>query len=374
METLTNGCNQNELALIQCKKSLKKFLFEHTRNSDFRIVELSNLRRHYYSYTFTLKIFSDSSLIRLYLKIPKKNLRDTTENIFPIRVDDRPMGEEEIKSLKYIENYWSSTDLGVMWVKPYGYVSEINGVLTHEVIGDDAIKIFRRDALFNIIGLKKNQDKFNDFLKNFGRALGRFHEKTKEQKNAIPLNGELQKVLSYCRLLSDRGVIKNIVKYTQVFNSVGRIQVLSNLVPTFKGLDIRNVLIGLDGNYYILDPGRLKIALPEAELARFIVTIKLLHWGTLALYIFRLAKINYEKFLIESYQNQSNKIDDAILSFYTLKEALKHAINIFQYIDSSSWPKVVKNIMIKFYVTPFFSCLIEGEYRNLIKNLEGRQI
>lgn len=50
---------------------------------------------------------------------------------------------------------------------------------------------------------------------------------------------------------------------------------------TLKGLDIRNILIDKGGLLRILDPGKMKRDCIEADLARFLVTCRILYWGSM---------------------------------------------------------------------------------------------
>ena len=138
-------------------------------------------------------------------------------------------------------------------------------------------------------------------------------------------------------------------------------------VPTFKGIDIRNALIDEQDRLYLLDPGRTKITYRESDLARFIMTYRILYWGSKLLLLVREPDLKAEAAFLEFYYSHSEPACPQLLNFFLLKEQLKHWHTALNSLQFRPWPSLLKYIVTKVYVNPFYSRQITAQLK-LIRN------
>ena len=138
-------------------------------------------------------------------------------------------------------------------------------------------------------------------------------------------------------------------------------------VPTLKGIDIRNVLIDRQDRLYLLDPGRLKITYREADLARFIMTYRILYWGSKLLLLVREPDPKSEAAFLGSYYSHSQPSCPQLIDFFLLKEQLKHWYTALDSLQRRPWPSPLKRIVAMVYVNPFYTRQIMAQFKLIVK-------
>jgi hypothetical protein len=118
-------------------------------------------------------------------------------------------------------------------------------------------------------------------------------------------------------------------------------------------LDIRNILEGENGGLFILDPGKIKLDYQEADLARFLVTCKILYWGSLGLLWPMVPDISYEESFIRGYYGK-RPMKTKLLSLLTTKELFKHWYMAYVVLRLKPWPQGLKRIIKKVYIDRFY--------------------
>jgi aminoglycoside phosphotransferase (APT) family kinase protein len=136
------------------------------------------------------------------------------------------------------------------------------------------------------------------------------------------------------------------------------------MVPTLKGIDIRNILIDQDDKVSILDPGRLKLASREADLSRFIMTYRILYWGS-RLFLFIDPDKDAEKAFLKAYYDNSFPASGNVLHFYLIKEQLKHWYTAHESLEMHSYPAVVKRLLAGIYVNPYYIRQLTAELEKI---------
>lgn len=331
---------------------------------DDGLLEIGPLISNYFSFTFSIKADAPDGERNVFVKIPKVDMRGVVPSILPLTRGDREMAREEASSLGLLGRKWDGDDLEVSWVNLCGVVPEYNAVVTDRIFADEAFAVFRRLDLRRRLGLRQEAQRLRRSMARIGTALGRFHE-TAARTAVFKFSEARPKMELYCRKLavstgssSPEGILRKL-------HSIGEMELPTLEVPTLKGLDIRNILTDSKDRFYLLDPGKIKPAFKEADLARFIVTYRLLHWGSPGLLLFREPDRLAETAFLNAYYANVPFTSGKVLNVYILKEQLKHWHNIIGYVQRCSWPKALKKLAVQIYVNPFFCRCLKVELERL---------
>ena len=161
--------------------------------------------------------------------------------------------------------------------------------------------------------------------------------------------------------LSARGIQIIFRGLKKKLHLMGDMSKTSKTVPTIKGLDVRNILIDPENKFYLLDPGRIKSAFREADLARFITTYRMLHWGSLKLILAGAPDQSAESAFIQAYGTSDHYESEDILRVYLIKEQLKQWFNIYDTIQRFNWNHSYKRLVSLIYIDPFFSNILKED-------------
>jgi len=356
--TNTDMNQNNELIYESLSKKVAEQFF--SRNCDQRELKYSQLEINNFSICFGI----DTSSIGtkgVYVKIPKVDLYLKNSNIFPLTEEDKRFADQEYQSLRYLAQYWKADDLGISFIKVLGFLREYNAIVTEKIFAKDIYREFRKIDLLNKCGNNGVSDYMRDFISRFGIALSRFHN-IKKQESVFEAGSLILKIEKYCGRLKSFKICNYLID--QVL--IGVRKLLDYSAPTFKtitlkGLDLRNIFIDCDRHIYLLDPGAMKNDYREADLARFIVTLRLLYWGSPWFFLQFSANKTYEGNLLRGYNDTDNlKVDNKILSAYILKELLKHWHMAYVILNLKPWPLSVKRFLRYSYIDPFYNKQIKA--------------
>ncbi len=338
-----------------------KEVFGMNVNSDHLL--LSPLKVDDFSSGFSIDLLSNSQQRGVYIKIPKADF--SRDHIFPITSDDRRLAEEEYRSLVTLSESWDSPDIKVNFVKPLNFITNYNAIITERVYAKDLFKFFRKYDLLRKIGLAKNHDPMYDILGRIGKALSRFHEKSFKKK-AFIIDETIFKIRNYCLQLSRFGVEEHILNpiiakldATKGYNSA------SHFTNTIKGLDIRNTLLDNNYNVFLLDPGRMRNDYKETDLARFIVTCRILYWGSLLFFLQLSPHVSYENIFLNGYYNNDDDHSGQILIIFIIKELFKHWLMAHNVIQIKKWPTPIKHFLKFSYIDRFYKNHLYQELNKL---------
>ncbi len=341
----------NEETYLKIGGVVARDLFKATCEKQFSIGPLST---NYYSFTFSMRINTGNEYIDIFVKIPKCDMRCITPRILPITPEDRVMAKDEVLSLKILERNWNNENSKVSWVKLLGVVLEHNAIVTKRIFASDAFRTYRYWELCRRIGLSSGNKKLQDSMSDIGFSLARFHNKNAEKTSSF-LSDFLPKIDAYCKKLSVRSQSEWPDRIWQELQSLSDIQLSGFKVTTLKGIDIRNVLIDSEGQLYILDPGKTKTTYGEADIARFLMTYRVLFWGSVLLPIVKEPSRSGEQAFLDSFLSNGGYFDPQILNLFLLKEQLKHWDTALESLAYLPWPSIVKFLVERIYVNPFYS-------------------
>ena len=155
-------------------------------------------------------------------------------------------------------------------------------------------------------------------MARLGSALGRFHQRS-AQKALFRASDAIPKLQHYLREL--RPITRSHLpdRVAHVVSDLASYETEGLQVTTLKGIDIRNVLLDERNSAFLLDPGRMKIAFREADLARFLMTYRILFWGNPLFAIGFRPDAAAEDAFLEGYYANSEPASKWLLSFFLLK-------------------------------------------------------
>jgi hypothetical protein len=313
-------------------------------------LKVGPLQQNYFSTLFSL----DAPDGRFIVKIPKEDTRRRTPGaILPLTAADRALGRAEHESLSLIAREWRGDDLRVNWIREIAYVEEYNAIVTERVQAKAALRSYRRLALAHLAGWRPAGRELSSVLGRFAHALRRFHD-----QHAAPSEVDgtqfVARLRDYVRYLKSVGLAEGLdSRFESVVErfSTRRWPAIETL--TLKGIDIRNVLRGPGGMIWLLDPGRLKRAPREADLARFLLTWRILFWGTPWFPIAVLPHRSLESHFLCAYEAEDPS-GGVLLNLFLLKETLKHWITARESLALKRWIPVGRQLVGAAYVDPFY--------------------
>lgn len=362
--------HNNEIYNKLCGIVTEHFLSGSSVNGDVRFGQLEiNDFSICFGIDVNIESGGESGSKGLYVKIPKANMflkEQSNRTILPLTDADRKFGEAEYNSLVYISKAWQSDDLNISFVKPLGFIKDYNAIVTRRIFAGDIFKVFRKDDLLGRLHIDNHNNRMHDSLFRIGKALARFHNNSLTDGVFTTMEAQ-RKIELYCSRLRTFGINSNFLN-----NIVTGIRKLRNymcathLTKTLKGLDIRNILTDNSGHVYILDPGTLKEDYREMDLARFIVTCRILYWGGLFFFLRLCPAQSYEDSFLKGYYDSNEKVSK-ILIVLIIKELLKHWCMAYTVLQLKPWPKILKNFLRYAYIDPFYKGQINSEFINLAR-------
>lgn len=332
-------------------------------HTDF--VKIGPLTINNFSFTFSVDIFTSGGKRNAFVKIPKVDMRGSIPSILPITSEDRELAQEEESSLKRLGQKWCADDLEVRWTNLFWIFPEYNAIVTDRIFADEAFAVFRRLDLRRRLGIRQDGQRLQRSMARLGAALGRFHY-ANSRPVVFRLVEELPKLEFYCReITASTGSVwpKRVLWKLQ---SIGEMEVPGIEVPTLKGIDIRNVLIDRQDRLYLLDPGRIKTTYREADIARFVMTYRILFWGSKLFLLVREPDPKAESAFLDSYYSHSQQSSHQVSVFFLLKEQLKHWHTALDSLQQRPWPSLLKRIVARVYVNPFYTRQISAQFKLIV--------
>lgn len=332
---------------------------------DMSDVAIGPLAVNYFSFVFPIEVTTGQRLQKVFVKVPKENLRRYSNTILPVSAADRRMAESELDSLRTLGEQWRTDDLAVSWVHLRAGIPDYNAIVTDAVEGNEALSVFRSLDLRRRFGRRKDRDRLRTAMTRLGAALGRFHS-INSKAAAFRVDQAIPKLERYCQEI-DASVRNPVLKQIiQTLRKIGRKEIAAVEVLTLKGIDIRNVLMGEQDRLFLLDPGRLKYGCREADLARFIVTYRILYWGSTLFLLGLSPDVKAEQAFFEAYYSNAGPATPQLLSFFLIKEQIKHWHTALDSLRLRTWPTPVKRVVAAIYVNRYYTNQVTKELERVI--------
>jgi len=336
---------------ISLQSTLANLVLSRFASSASGTPRIGALQRNYFSFIFAVE---DAARGHYIVKIPKTDLRiRPEEGVLPLTAHDRAMGRAEYESLQVVARTWNAEDLRVNWVKPIAYIDEYNAVVTEHVAADEVYLPFRLLALRQLVGDRSAGLNLNTFMSRMGCALARFHA---AHGRPISVSGAAlaARLRNYVERLAASGAsLPSAALIETALSQIARISSPSIETATLKGIDIRNVLVARDGHFWLVDPGKTKRAPREADLARFLLTWRILFWGTPWFSFGIVPHSQTEAAFLRAYD--ANRPRDPVpLRIFLLKETLKHWLTAYDSVALKPWPTVKSVLVKRMYIDRFY--------------------
>ena len=326
-----------------------------------RIVECGPLEVNGFSICFWATLIGPAGVKQVYVKVPKVIFHEKEKAIIgSFSAEDVELAEDEYESLSYLSRHWGNTNIDVQFVTPLGFIKEFNAIITERIKGRHFFHQYRKSDLFRRLLGPSRSDPVQEAMSRLGEALAQFH---KRSHGVVACNVEniLEKIQSYLLKLRDFGVDGTYLDgIVQRFRGLRELRFSSRRAVNLKGIDIRQVFIDQDNRLYLLDPGKMKDGFREVDLARFLVTCRILYWGSSAI-LFRLTpSTDYEENFLSAYR-QSNDISEIGLGILIIKELFKHWVMAHTSLKKRRWPRAYKMLLNKVYMDRFYRHQISVE-------------
>jgi hypothetical protein len=356
--------NDNDNRAVQ--QSLARLVIEGITGqpSDTANATVGPLVTNHFSFMFFVEAHTTEDTQKVFVKIPKEDLRKRPKSILPTSPADRRMANDEVRSLRSLADHWQSEDLGVTWVRLRAFIPQYNAVVTDAVEGDEAFAVFRRLDQHRRLGSKKDPSRLREVMARLGTALARFHQRS-AQSRIFRVDETLPKLERYCRELGSSVRGPRPGHAIQVLNSIADVEINAVEVPTLKGIDIRNVLLDKQDKLFLLDPGRMKRTCREADLARFIMTYRILYWGSRLFLLGLQPDQRAEQSFLQAYYSDAAPPSPKLLSFFLIKEQIKHWHTAIDSLHLLPWPMPLKRLVAATYINPFYDRQLAREMKQV---------
>lgn len=352
----------NERVLREIGQRVAKELCGSAANAP--VVEIGPLSINNFSFTFSISAETPTGRRNLFVKIPKEDLRGRQPTILPITEADRWMAKEEESSLRLLGEQWHSDDLNVRWIRVAGFLPEYNALITDRVFAQEAVTVLRGLDTRSRLGSRKAELRLRAVMARFGTALARFHRST-ARPLVFRLSAATPKLEFYCQELAAKSGSPWPARILERLKSLGNVELAGFEARTLKGIDIRNVLLDEDDRIHLLDPGRMKLTFREADVARFLMTYRVLYWGSKRLIVANEPDPGGERAFLESYYSAAGASSPRLLDLFLVKEQLKHWHTALDSLDRRPWPNAVQRHVARLYVNPFYSRQLARSHRSL---------
>lgn len=293
----------------------------------------------------------------VYIKIPKDSI--ARNRILPVSEGAARLAREEYESLLHLNAHWQADDLDVSFVTPLGFFPEYNAIVTERAYAAPLLSPFRRTDLLRRFGVGNVEDQVHGALRRFGQALARYHD-TSAKPAGWKGDDFLPKLRSIVAELAGLGLAADPrERLTRAFAEIAHLAGDGETTLTIKGLDVRNLLMA-DGRVHVLDPGMSRTEYREADLARFLMTIRILWWGSPMFALGFTPHESYADQFLAGYDYRAGK-PGALLSLLLLKELLKTWRMAYHALAGKGWPAPVKHLVRAIYIDPFFNRHLKRE-------------
>ena len=302
----------------------------------------------------------------VYIKIPKYIFYDKSiDFLSPITAFDRELAENELNSLKYLSNNWNKS-CRVSFVNHLAYIYEYNAIVTERVFGSLLFEEFRRHDLLKKYK-KPNNDLVMNGLYNFGKSLKLFHEKS-SLSSTFKIKDVINKFDNYFIFLKSSGVSSKYLKsFFDIFIQFTDHNYHTLTSNNLKGIDIRQIFITNSQSLYVIDPGKLSQGYIEIDLARFVVTCRIIYWGTLRAFFHHAPHVSFEEKFLNGYFG-AGYLKSKTLNILILKEFFKQWQVVHSALSRRNWPFFIKYFIKKLYIDPFYKWQIARGLSELINS------
>jgi len=323
------------------------------------IMDHGPLEINAFSITFWVKFAGSSGQTNVYVKIPKYVYREKKINSKSLITDaDQVLANDEYNSLDFLSSNWDQS-FGVDFAKSLGYIREYNAILTKHIDGKFFFKAYRKSNFFNKFR-GADKDPIMLSMYNIGKSLYAFHSlnETKAIFRGEEIFSKLDSYISYLKNCNvNSSYLENLYEEILEYKNF---EAPSSTTNNLKGIDVRQIFINKSNTLSIIDPGKITRGFREVDLARFIVTCRILYWGTIAVFLKITPTPSYEQKFLTGYFEDS-ELTPKVLNLLIIKEFFKQWKMTHESLLFKKWPNLFKYFVKRIYLDPFYKYLINKE-------------
>jgi hypothetical protein len=286
----------------------------------------------YFSSLILFTTRGESSSPHRYLaKLPKAE-RGRGLNQVPERVPaDLDLAQQEYTALVELAKTWPRGD--VSYVEPR-FFDATRGMLVFDYLeGQD---LYTRQLPLSLV-FRAPSNPVLSGLRRVGSALALYHART-----TIAAQFDYARVLAKIEQRSQALGVRLPGSLASIARGHSSI-----VVPGIKGFEFRNARIGAD-RIWFFDPGRLRQEPAEADVARFLVSLRLCGWGTPYFSLPIRTGALVEAF-IHAYRN-GHPLNEQALDLFILKEVLWNWREFRDVLATKTALPVFSALMTKLYL------------------------
>ena len=299
----------------------------------------------------------------VYVKIPKQDI--IKSSLTDLSLEDKILAKNEYDSLLFFNSNW--IDREIQFVNVLGYNSNYNAIFTEKVNGKDFWKLVKNADFKKKVGFDFNSKKVCSLLNKIGWAHNLHQKNNIEEEKLFNWNQYIEKIHVLKNELGSS--IEKSLSYEveKVIELTRNLEIQSFTTKTLKGLDIRNIIYQKNGKITILDPGKLKTDFRQVDIARFLVTLKIIYWGSLRFFWGLVPSEDFEYSFLQSYK--PNLENDLILKFIIIKELFRHWVTAMRVLSLKKWNIHLKDFMKKKYISPFYTTQLNKVINDFKKSM-----
>jgi len=286
-----------------------------------------------------------------FVKVPKAEWHDW--DIVTITSDHQSlkMAQNEFRSLEELYAFSSGLEDAFGAIKPLAYWPEYNAIITELAYGRDLYELCREDTPLWRQGLSPST---KGLLRDCGVWLSMFHQSRSilGPRNCVPAD-TLTSVDIDIQFMLKNGLPRSMAASLR--------DRLRNLHTPFacrrarsvSGFEVRNVLVS-EGRLIILDPGEIQEGCVFDDVARFLVSLDALYWGTPRFLLpLPLGKEMRDAFL-EGYRAYA-PLDAHALWLGEIKQFVWYWKEAYAVLAIKDYSRPVRSLVRKLYIDRFYS-------------------
>jgi len=344
----------------------------HGRAAPLINFRVSELDIDYWSFIFHVNWQEGDQERGIFVKIPRFNWHD--DSIINAIRDPvaQNMGRTGFQSLTMLFNLSQVLGEGVKPVRPIAYWKDYNAILTEKVPAGELYTVIRAVYSPHIVQIRRPVLILENLLQRLGAWIARFHAHgEKAQQTLLDTREYAPEIESFWS-----GVIESCSepkRAEMLANRLSQIILRSaeQIVPTVEGFEVRNILWDTSANQlYLVDPGVIKDRPRLEDLARFMVSLDVLYWGSMWFLFEYKASAALEHAFLQGYFRQG-VAPGAWLRFFKTRELLKQWSAAYEVLRAKKLPKGLSGLIRKLYIDRFYFREIEKNIHILEKAQNG---
>ena len=311
---------------------LRPFLESHLGAGWLGALREWRFASRYFSSVIIFRVEGQSSLSgRFVAKFPKVERGRGFSHVPERRDGDLELAAQEYAALEALAERWPQGETA--YVRPRFYHPP-SGMLVFDYL--EGRDLYRRSLPFRL-ATRSVPSHFLASLRTLGHALAVYHTRT-----AAP--GQFD----FARLIAKIDARAKVLRLTLPrWLSADAHREAGSLVPAIKGFELRNTRIAQD-RIWLFDPGRLRPEPPEADLARFLLSLWICGWGT-PFFPFALDARPLVHAFTEGYIEQ-HIVDERALRVFLLREILWNWREGREALADKGLLRPVSALLTQFYV------------------------